>query len=68
MSEQFIAYPGDRPPMLVSAPTDTRGLVWAYVDATPANVQKALEHHDECWDDYEKDPRLVALSNQESSP
>lgn len=66
MSDRVIAYPGDRPPHVTSAPCDYRGSLWSYADATPENARKALDCHWRDWSDWEPDSELVLLAREGS--
>lgn len=62
MHDRLIAYPGDRPPMVVPAPCDMRGLMWTYFPLTPEHAQGALRYHARRWADWSPDPELVTVA------
>lgn len=59
---RVIAYPGDRPPLVTSAPADVRGLTWSYTPATCEEAKKALEVHQRDWSDWGVDEDLQVLA------
>lgn len=65
MTEKIIAYPGDRPPMICTAPVDYRGTTWGYAAATPAEARRALAIHARDWADWEPDSGLACLAVRE---
>jgi hypothetical protein len=61
-ADYVIAYPGDRPPFLCPRPSDYRGQLWRYVEATPQAAAEALEVCDREFPDQQPDEELVALA------
>jgi len=56
----WIAYPGDRPPTIVSLPEgyDFRGHLWRYVPDSEQARMDAREAHLRDWPDWGMDPEL----------
>lgn len=59
-----IAYPGDRPPIVVPSPCNYDGATWRYFPATPDEARRALAHHAREWADWSPDDQLVFLASQ----
>ncbi len=64
---KVIAYPGDRPPMLVTEPCSFGGAVWQYAEATPQNAAAAIAVHDRDWSDWTVDDGLLDLARAASA-
>jgi hypothetical protein len=62
MTDYVIAYPGDRPPFLCPRPSDYRGHLWRYVEATPQNAAEALRVHERDFPDWSPDEELMRLA------
>jgi hypothetical protein len=68
MTEFVIALPGpsDRPPFVAPRPLSGRGLLWAYLPATPDNARRALSAHDQHWADWTVDSALLSLAGEQA--